>query len=186
MMMPPPDLRDMRDGDLVLFEGSGFWSNAIKFRTLSRVTHVGIVVWVRGHLCVLEARERRGVRVFPLARYLGVPGLKVLWYELLADQYGIDRQKLISEALTHWGRRYASHWQFLRTWGLISRRIADLLELPDDTNAERFFCSEFVVGRLQTAGFDHRDFYPHPTDPATWSPGAVGFLPCLQLRGLIS
>lgn len=168
---------EIRSGDLLGFAGRGFWSSLIRWRTLSRITHVGFAFWFGKRLAVIEARERRGVRLFPLQRYLE-KGVAVHWYELLDDDYRVDRHRLIEEALAHWGQRYASPLQFLRSFGVATRRLCDWLQLPADTNPRRFFCSEFVQHCLQQAGYAGTSLPPSQTAPAD-----VVWLPCFQRRG---
>jgi len=170
-------LSRLRPGDLFAFSGRGFWSRMIRLRTTSRMTHVGFAFRLQNRLAVIEARERRGVRLFPLERYLE-QNVTIHWYQLLDEDYGIDRTTLVNEALTHWGKRYAGAFQFLRSFGFLTRRMCDWLGLPHDTNPERFFCSEFVQHCLAVAGYAG-----NMLPPALTSPGDVVLLPCFRRRG---
>lgn len=173
----------VRSGDVLAFYGHGLIATAIRFRTLSRCTHVGFALWFRGRLCVLEAREFKGVRLFPVGRYLSDPDLKIVHYELLDEGYGINRSVVVDSALSHWGKRYASTWQFLRSYGLVTRRMADRLGLAPDTNPERFYCSEYVQDSLREGGYKGEG---SSRPPAETSPGDVLELPCLSRRGTLT
>lgn len=155
-VVPMVRWEDIEDGDVLAFHGRGFWSSLIKLRTWSRITHCGFAHWHRGMLCVFEAREMRGVRLYPLHRYLGSSTARVDLYKLRErDVEGrrltFDRNRLISFALAHWGARYAHPLQFLRSFGIITRWVCDRLGIPIDTDVTRFFCSEFVVSGLSYA-----------------------------------
>jgi hypothetical protein len=166
------------DGDILAFRGRGFWSALIKLRTFSRVTHVGFAYNFRGQIWVVEARELRGVRLVPLKTYAADCNYQIDWYPLRAREFGIDRTELISSALGNVGSRYASPWQFLRSWGWISRPVADYFGLAEDTNEGRFFCSEFVLAKLREAGYRLNG---HKL-PARTNPGDVLELECLGGR----
>lgn len=163
------------DGDVLAFRGCGFWSNAIKFRTTARVSHVGFAYRHHGELWVIEAKEAIGVRLVPLAIYLANTAIQIDWHPLAADAHHIDRGLLIELALQDVGKPYASTWQFLRSWGLVSRRLADHFGWPADTNPGRFFCSEFILAKLRGAGYYANGHYI----PAQSSPGDVLELECV-------
>ena len=81
--------------------------------------------------------------------------------------------------LSHWGERYASPWQFVRSFSVLTKWVCDRLKIKRDTNEKRFFCSEFVVNCLIAVGLDVED------DPARMSPADVIELPCLLQRGIL-
>jgi uncharacterized protein YycO len=169
----------LRNGDVLAFryDPKSFFSQLISFRTRSRISHVGILVRFYDRLCVVEALEGRGVRVFPVSTLLK-QGRTLVWYQTTLP-VNLNRFAICNAALSHWGQRYASPWQFVRSFGLLTRWICDRLKIKRDTNKERFFCSEFVVTCLQEAGIDI------DADPATMSPGDVIELPCLIQRGVL-
>lgn len=175
------DVRDdIRDGDVLAFRGTRLFSRLIRARTLGRVSHVGFAVWLPawGRLAVLEAMEPGGVRLHPL-RHRIESGEWVDWYETDGDQ--VDRLAVIRAAFPHWGKRYASPWQFLRSWGVVSRWVVDKMGRPADTNHDRFFCSEFVAHCLGAAGYAVDD--PVWREPARMAPADVVELPVLRRRG---
>ena len=152
------DTRDLiQDGDVLAFRGTRLFSRLIKLWTRSRVSHVGVSCWMHGRLTVVEALEGVGVRVYPLSRYVA-QGSHIDWYQVdqpeddVVDHGTLDRQKIVAFALSKWGLRYASPWQFLRSWGWVSRRIAQRRGLSSDTNPNRFFCAEWVWAALRAGG----------------------------------
>ena len=132
------------DGDVLAFrlDRCSPVSQLISLVTRSRVTHVGFAVWYRNRLCVLEALEGKGVRLHPLSMLLAT-GRDIDWYQLEATE--IRRRVVLTRAFTHWGKRYASPLQFLRSWGVITSALCNWLRIPIDTNGDRFFCSEFIA-----------------------------------------
>jgi hypothetical protein len=175
----------IRDGDVLAFRGTRLFSKIIKLWTRSRVSHVGVACWMHGRLTVVEALEGVGVRVFPLSRYIE-QRCRVDWYELLQAErdtirHGpLDRSSVVAFSLSKWGLRYASPWQFLRSWGWLSRWAAVHHGVPDDTNPDRFFCSELVLDALRSGGY-RGEGYDKPAAKTT--PADVIELPCLRRRG---
>lgn len=169
----------IEEGDVLAFhfDPGSIFSQLISFRTRSRVSHVGFAVKVHGRVCVIEAIEGRGVRVFPLSMVLK-QGRKVDWYHTDVPRTSW-RWTISNEALSHWGRKYASPWQFVRSFGLVTRWVCDRLGVARDTNDKRFFCSEFVVSCLKRSGI------MIDGDSALMSPGDVIELPCLVRRGTL-
>ena len=175
----------VRDGDIIAFRGTRMFSRIIKLWTRSRVSHVGIACWMHSRLTVVEALEGVGVTVYPLRRYIE-QGCQVDWHELLQSErdtleFGpLNRQAVVAFALSKWGLRYASPWQFLRSWGWLSRWAAARRGLPADTNPDRFFCSELVLAALRAGGYQGEG-YDRPA--AETSPADVIELTCVRRRG---
>lgn len=169
----------IQNGDVLAFryDPKSFFSQLISFRTRSRISHVGICVRFYDRLCVVEALEGRGVRVFPVSTILK-KGRTLVWYQTVVP-ISINRFDVSEAALSHWGQKYASPWQFVRSFGLLTRWICDRLKIKRDTNDKRFFCSEFVVTCLQEAGIEINE------DPAMMSPADVIELPCIIQRGVL-
>ena len=170
----------IQDGDVLAFRGTAVFSRLIQTVTQSRVSHVGFAVWLRrwDRLAVLEALEPGGIRLHPLRQRLK-DGESVDWYKL--NDTGISRATLVESAFEHWGKRYASPWQFARSWGVLSSWLADMLGGDPDTNPDRFFCSELVAHCLGRAGYSIDD--PAWKVPARMAPGDVCELPVLHRMG---
>lgn len=179
----------IRNGDILLFEGRSLFARLIKLRTRSPFSHAGVALRIAAdgteRLCILEALEPWGVRLYPLDRYLEQchrRGERVHWYSLEA---GINRDKVAGFTLSQWGKRYASVWQFLVSWGRCTGLVRRLLGWTStDTNTERFFCSELVAGALNAGGYqaDAEDDLP----PAATHPGAVALFRCLRRQGVLT
>lgn len=181
-------------GDIFLFEGVSFFGRWIKLHTRSRFSHVGIALWIQvdgiRRLCCIEALEPWGVRLYPMDYYLGVcrrRGIVCHWFALKQD-FGIDRAKVAGYGLAQWGKRYASPWQFLISFGWLTRLVRKHIFGWDvvDTNPERFFCSELVSDSLQ-----HGGYRPDPNEgedaiAAGTEPGAIALFRCLDRRGTLS
>ena len=66
----------IRTGDILACEGTAIYSKIINFVTQSKISHVGIAVWVRfpdendDRLAILEAHMAKGVRLAPLSDVL--------------------------------------------------------------------------------------------------------------------
>ena len=170
----------IQDGDVLAFRGTAAFSRLIQWRTRARVSHVGFAVWLRhwDRLAVLEAMEPGGIRLHPLRQRLAA-GEWVDWYKL--NDSRVHRATVVEAAFEHWGKRYASPWQFVRSWGVLSRWLGDRLGRDSDTNPERFFCSELVAHCLQRAGYAIDD--PAWKDPARMAPADVIELPVLHRMG---
>jgi len=170
---------DIQNGDVLAFGYVRYslFSQLIRLWTRSSISHVGIAVRFYGRLCVIEALEGRGVRVFPVSTLLA-KGRKIVWYKTVIPQK-LSRFEICQYGLSHWGKRYASPWQFIRSFSVLTKWICDKLKIKRDTNDERFFCSEFVVNCLLAVKLDVAG------DPAEMSPADVIELPCLLKRGVL-
>jgi hypothetical protein len=181
-------LPHIRTGDVFAFRGTALHSRLIQLWTRSVYSHVGIALWVQAdstrRLCVLEALEPVGVRLFPMDVYLELcrrQGVLVDWYTVTDPT--IDRDKVAAYALGQWGKRYCSPLQLARSFGWCGRRLRRWLGLPAEREPERFFCSELCARALRHAGYvpDEAD----DLEPALTDPGAVTLSPCLQRKGAI-
>jgi hypothetical protein len=170
---------DIQNGDVLAFGyvRNSFFSQLISLWTRSRISHVGIAIRFYGRLCVIEALEGRGVRVFPVSNLLR-EGRKIYWYQIKIPR-SLRRFEMCEYGLAQWGERYASPWQFIRSFSVFTKWVCDRLKIKRDTNKDRFFCSEFVVNCLLAVGINV------DTDPAEMSPADVIELPCLIQRGIL-
>jgi len=182
--------REIKNGDVFCFRGRSLFGWLIKLRTRSVYSHIGIALWIKvdGHerLCCMEALEPGGVRLYPMDRYLQDcerNGIQVHWYSV-ADPV-IDRDQVAGFVLRQWGKRYASPWQFLLSWGRVTRFVYRLFGWRrGDVDPDRFFCSELAAGAFRTAGYDPPG--GDPIRPFEVDPGAVSRFTCLSHRGEIT
>jgi hypothetical protein len=172
------------DGDVLLFQGTAAFSRLIRCVTRSRYSHVGLACWLtkgeRSRLCVIEALEPYGVRVYPMARYLAESnrhGVVVDWYRV--TDWSIDRRQVVQYALDQWGARYVSPWQLALSFGRLTRWVRGLLGQDNSRNADhdRFFCSELVLDAFERGGFASE------LAPVLESPGDIATLPFLSFQG---
>lgn len=167
-----PTLADVRPGDVILLRKShSFFGRLIRLWTHSPYSHAMIAVKLRAgtteRLCALESLEPEGVRLYPLDRYVRENTL-----DLFALRPGLGNVGVTDFALAHLGERYASSWQFVRSFGLLHRLWQRLTgrHLPD-ADARREFCSELAAKWLETRGcvLAKRPWETSPADLATWT-----------------
>lgn len=180
------DVRDqIQNGDVLLFRGSLLHSRIIQRWTRSVYSHVGLALWIRTdgvkRLMVIEAMEGRGVQLFPLSEYLQ-RGDHVDWFAI--TEKSIQRDKVVAWAMARLGRDYASPWQFLRSFGFLTKRIANYLGLPTKVDHNRWFCSWFAAQALRAGGWVPPANERLP--PELYTPGDIALFPCLQRRGQLN
>lgn len=166
-----------RVGDLVFFSGRKLFSWLIRWRSGSRWSHVGIIVYVADEESgigaqVVESLEGKGVHLIRLAEWRRDRG-KV---SLGVVDLGLDvRLAAATHASRQRGRRYCSPWQFYRSFSWFWRRVHRLLGIPDDREPQRYFCSELVAESLFYSGI------VMPKSPTCMYPGDVAELPFVTL-----
>lgn len=168
-------------GDFFFVKGTSLYAFAIKLNTFSRFTHIGIAVWIElngmKRLCIFEAMSGHGVRLYPIDKYLiecKKRREKIYWYKLHPS---INRETVVQYASIHWGKRYASVWQMIYSFGWLMRSFKKIFGwLDKDLDKERFFCSEYGAGALRFAGVKTKL-------PASLSPGELTELPWLINQG---
>lgn len=158
-------------GDFFFIQGNSWYARLIRWNTASRFTHVGIAVWIsfgkddRKRLCIFEAINGQGVRLYPMDRYLGLckkAREKVFWYR---TDSSINREAIVAFVSLHWGKRYATTWQMVYSFGWGTQIFKKIFGWSDkDLNKDGFFCSELGAGALLFAGVKTKL-------PASQSPG---------------
>lgn len=178
------DARDaIETGDLLFLRGRLLHSHLIQVWTRSVYSHVGVAVWIQvgsiRRLFVVEALEGKGVRLYPLSRYISA-GEDVDWFAV--KEPGYDRTKAAAWALAQVGLKYASPWQMLRSFGLITKWVCDHLGLPTKIDSNRWFCSCYAVRLLMAGGVQ----FDEDVDPSLTPPGKVALLTCLHRMGALA
>lgn len=180
----------IRTGDLFLFRGRSLFSWLIRRYTYSVYSHAGVAIWVKAdgeqRLCVLEAMEGSGVRLYPMDLYVKQcvkQGVIVCWYAIAADA-GVNREKVAAFALKGWGTPYASLWSLLWLFGLLPRLFRFIFGLGVGYNDKGTFCSRYCAQALAYGGcvFGVGD----PATPDLATPGDLVNLPCLVNRGVLT
>jgi len=166
-----------RVGDLVFFSGRRAFSWLIRLRSGSIWSHVGMIVWEQNDQIgmapqVVESLEGRGVQCVPLSCWRSERGRVALGR---VDTLPAVRSFAADHAASKRGLRYASPWQFIRSFSVIWSRLRRLLRVPDDCDPQRYFCSELVAESLLFAGLH----LPKPA--ACMYPGDVAQLPYVTL-----
>jgi len=152
----------IKDGDILLYKGSGWFSALIKFFTKSKYSHAGIVCWWNNRLMVLEA-VGKGVIVTPLSKNIKeYPGTVELFFPNKISE--AQRKKIISFAQIELGKEYSIWKLFLYMFTKKDKRDAYRKE-------NKLFCSHFVASTYNYAGYDivkgTSDSYTTPEDIAT-------------------
>lgn len=166
-----------RVGDLVFFSGQRLFSYFIRFWSRSEWSHVGIVVREADSdldigVQVVESLEGHGVQCVPLRVWFQNRGRLALGRVSLS---GDLRLAMARQASFRRGCRYASPWQFVRSFSVFWSRLHRAFGLSDDRDPERYFCSELVAEAAFAVGVSL------PKTPARMYPGDVADLPCVRL-----
>lgn len=152
-------------GDLIFYSGITVWSRLIRLRTLSRWSHVGILIRNEAAgMSVVESLEGIGVRIVPICVWDMWPG-DIGWASVPATPE--QRERIADHGITQVGCGYASAVQFVRSFSWLWRRGAVAVGLPVDVNPSRYFCSELAAEALQVGGVDL------PGKPSRISPGRL-------------
>lgn len=153
---------EIRDLDVIAFEGKGLISKAIRVLTMGSVTHVGVAIWWEGTLMLVESREFRGGRAVLLSSEIPPDG--VLWLRPRPDLAASARASAAEWArgVCGAGYSYVGCLRFLRRLGIPTRKPAE----DRETRGARF-CSEMVSATYLRAGVDLRPDLPDSeTSPA--------------------
>lgn len=158
--------------EIAFFSGERVWSRVIRLRSQSVWSHVGIVIEHAGDRWVIEALEGKGVRLVPFRCWWVWKGQVAV-----ATVKGLSEESVrnaTSFAMQVVGCEYASPWQFLRSFGFLTRWLCRVFRVRHDLEGDRFFCSELVAHALLKAGI------ALPAVPAEMSPGDIASLPGLE------
>lgn len=163
------EVRDnIKDGDLIAFSGKKLLSRLIQKVTYSVISHVGMAVWIKNRLFVIEAVEGAGIRFYPLSKYVR-EGSKVEWWKLYHDSFNVDREKVIIFAMDRVGDAYGL-WQLIKDFFLRTK----------DHKKGNFYCSLYVLEALKEGGYIGEGF-----DDTNPSPGEITRLPCFHRQGYL-
>lgn len=144
-----------KTGDLIFFSGRKPFSWLIRIRSLSRWSHVGIVTCpqVEGEAIepqIIESLEGVGVRTVHSDTWRKWNGHVAIGKLTLAPA---SRELMANYAASKRACRYASPWQFVRSFALLTSRVLDLFRKPEDADRSRYFCSELAAEAMQVVGF---------------------------------
>jgi hypothetical protein len=141
------DIRNtIRDGDIVLFQGTSIFSRLIRWVTKSTFSHSGLAVWWGDRLMVLEATEPE-VRVMPMSILIGhYPRV-----DLFSPVRTLDRRAVVIAAQQALGKKYAV-WTVIR----YVRRILFKMRGGGDPRRppDKFVCSQLISYAYRAGGID--------------------------------
>jgi hypothetical protein len=171
--------RQIRTGDILLFQGSSPLSRLIRWGSRSAYSHAGFAAWWDGRLLVFQA-SGRGAEVLPASSAVDAYDGRVDWFALHEDHHArIDRHQLVTTAVTLLGRSYARlglMQLMLRMARGRFRGLADPKLCPDTV-----FCSQYVSYCYRQAGLD----LVEGIDDGSTSPGDLSHSPFLIRRGVL-
>lgn len=147
----------LRDGDVVMYSGSGFFSWLIKKITRSNYSHAGIVVWWNNRLMVLEAISK-GIVVTPLSEnishYHG--DVDLFCHMNLVDkwdkQHAAIRTQISIHAQLQLGKKYNRWRMIVYAWRLLYRTPFDKRDAF--RKSSKMYCSYYVASCYNAAGLD--------------------------------
>ena len=143
------DIRDkIQPGDLIAFGGMGWASKVIKWKTGSKVSHVGVASHIKGEhgrMMIVESTSlngKKGVQMNRLSKRVEEYNGHVWWFPLSEEV----REKL----------RLVAFWKFL--WAQDGKKYdywqapmsATLFWAREDFG--KLFCSELVAGAYEAGG----------------------------------
>lgn len=169
------DIRlQIKNGDVLLYQGSGLISWLIKKVTGSKYSHAGIVVWWHNRLMVLEA-VGKGIICTPLSRNIGHYQGEVHLYTAREMYQKGDpwtergkRQSIVEFAQMELGKEYATWKLVLYGWKLLWGR--DLDKKDKFRTSNKLVCSQYVAAAYNIVGVDLKeglaDRFTKPSDIA--------------------
>lgn len=174
------DIRlNIRDGDMLLFQGSKMLSRFIRWGSNSLYSHSGVAAWWENRLLVFQAGAR-GIEVLPMSSAVDAYDGQVDWYSLKEEHFGqVDRKALVNTAVELLGRSYAHKGLVNLAYRMALGRyrgLPDACESPDS-----MFCSQYVSYCYRLAGLD----LVKDADDASTSPQDLAGSPYVILRGVL-
>jgi hypothetical protein len=167
----------IRTGDVLLFQGTGWMSRVIQWGSGSAYSHAGFAAWWGTRLLVFQATGR-GAEVLPASSAVDTYDGQVDWYAL-RERSAINSEQLLTNAVTMLGRAYA-HTELLDLMWRMLRQTS--LRRPDPrTSPDHVFCSQYVSYCYRTSGLDLVDL----ADDGSTSPADLARSPYLELRGVL-
>lgn len=148
-----PEVRPhIQTGDVLLFRGRGPLSQFIRWGSDSPYSHAGFAARWEDRVLVFQATGL-GAAFLPLSAAVDAYDGAVDWYvPSAAARAQLDTTKLVTEAVSLLGRRYA-RGQVLSLMLRVARR--KLGHEPDAVDVPReLFCSQYVSYCYRRAGFD--------------------------------
>lgn len=141
----------IKDGDVLLYQGKGLLSKAIKLLTKSKYSHAGIAVWWNERLMVLEAVSK-GVILTPLSKNVSHYKGDVHWYTSVQHIPQTKRFKMVQYAQQELGKEYSKWKLIVFGYKLIFGKDRD--KKDEFRNAHSLVCSHYTAQIYNYAGMD--------------------------------
>lgn len=141
----------IKDGDVLLYEGFTLPSRVIRWATRSRYSHAGVAVWWNDRLMVLEA-VGHGVSVTPLSANLRHYRGHVQWFTTQKPISQAKRREMIQFAQQELGKRYALWKSIVLGCFILFRHGVDKRDQLRREN--KLYCSWYVAQIYNAVGLD--------------------------------
>ena len=172
---------EMNTGDLILFAGVNSIARVISMASRSEYTHVGLVLKIRGKLCLLEStihstepdalslQVQDGVSIYDLKKrveHVKAAGESLWWGPRTEPLTQEQEDKLVMYALGVQGSPY--------DYVEAARSAIDIIEVWNRSTPDKLFCSELVVRcELAIQGQVYHPKHRVPINPSEVVPGEV-------------
>ena len=170
----------IKNGDVLLYRGTGLYARVIRHFFESPYTHAGVAVWWNNRLMVMEA-VKKGVIVTTMSENLGRHGGGVDYFQCEVELAEHQRAKMVDFAQMQLGKEY-------NIWALLASglRVVFRLPLKDKDGsfkhaAGKYFCSQYVSDIYDQAGID----LDIDLSSTRTSPDAIAKSPLLRFNGVI-
>jgi hypothetical protein len=185
LVVPYREFRQQaKDGEVVLFQGTGLLSRVIRAGSKSDYSHAGMVAWWGKRLVLLQSTGR-GVETLPMSRAVRSYAGPVDWFQLRADlEPQLDRRRLLSLAVCMQGVPYGTSGLVYLAFRMLLERLGIRSYRNDPEMAERpqkLFCSQYIAACYKSAGID----LDAETPDHFTSPGDLAFSSALVRRGTL-
>lgn len=166
---------DIKDCDILLYQGTHWMSRLIRKLTKSPYSHAGIVAWWGNRLMVLEATGK-GVYPVTLSQNLSHYKGEVHLYTL-KEEYDVSlqvRDRMLKFAQEELGKEYATWKLILFGWRILLAKDLDKKDVL--RRANQLVCSHYVS---QIYNSERRDLKKNRADRFT-KPGDISESPILE------
>jgi hypothetical protein len=158
--------KQIRAGDVLLFQGEGFLSRVIRRVTHGVYSHSALVmpVW-HSRLLVMQA-EARGVEIAPASKAVDCYQGKVDWWALADEAHQqLESEKFLDALLEPVGKPY----DFLGVIWLGLLKALHLKARVPTRKPSSYFCSDYVAEVLRKGGVDMGTIDSSNTVPSDFS-----------------
>jgi len=148
-------------GDVILLEGTGFVSKAIRVLTGQSISHIALLVWMEGGLFIAEMVEGNGYVITPASQRLKT--LKgIVYFGAAPKVVTVEPEKVLAQVLEYRADKKKQQYGYLSLLKVWWAQLVHKSYTPT-----RKVCSTFVQETWQECGFtfaqtaDPGDFMGH-------------------------